>query len=56
MGLATWKAVLQESQRCPFTKKSVTVEQVGWGVEGGRWAGVWREAGGRGVEGGRLIT
>ena len=33
MGLATWKAVLQESQRCPFTKKSVTVEQVG-GVEG----------------------
>ena len=28
MGLATWRAVLQESQRCPFTKKPVTVEMV----------------------------
>jgi hypothetical protein len=29
MGLATWKAVLQDGQRCPFTKHLVTVEQVG---------------------------
>lgn len=31
MGLATWKAVLQEHQRCPFTKNPLSVEQVsGW--------------------------
>lgn len=29
MGLATWKAVLQEHQRCPFTKNPLSVEQVG---------------------------
>ncbi|GAX78635.1 hypothetical protein CEUSTIGMA_g6073.t1 [Chlamydomonas eustigma] len=28
MGLATWKAVLQDGQRCPFTKHPVTVEQL----------------------------
>ena len=28
MGLATWKAVLQDCQRCPFTKRPVTVEQL----------------------------
>lgn len=28
MGLATWKAVLAEQQRCPFTKQALRVEQL----------------------------
>jgi len=28
MGMATWRAVLSESQRCPFTKQPLRAEQL----------------------------
>lgn len=28
MGMATWKAVLEESEQCPFTKQSLRVVQL----------------------------